>query len=259
MQKHKNSEPVAHQACKAIAALIGNSEGKNGRALSRDHTAKLVAAGAIQSIVLALTQHSKSEATCVSAIKAISQLVYGAEPNRSNLGNMGVCALIIQSLRQHINSDRMISASAVAIERLTKKHDENKKRCGDAGCCEVMVNALQTRGTEEEVVVSIFRALVSLFYYLHNRRRIARQDYCTIIVKTMRRNKLSLQAVRWGTTAITTLIYDDFSATLLGQCKAAEAVVKSISNHTKDAEICEWGCMALWKLATIEANKVCIK
>lgn len=250
INRYKEDKDVIKQAFQAVFALTGSE-----KTLQKDNAQKLTAAGANEAVIAAMKMHTNGEACSIAGAKAIGHLAGGVETNRDTLGNLGACELLVTILKAHSsNSDLMVHASST-IEKLTKKHDNNKKRFGDAGCCEILIASLDIH-TLDATVIGIFRALVSLFYFAGNRQRMTKLEYCRTLVRTLRKCSKSEQGVRWGTTAITTLIYDENTATMLGNCRAGEIIVKSLIGHINNPDVAEWACMGLWKLTTIDANKL---
>jgi hypothetical protein len=250
INRYKNDKDVVRQGFQAIFALIGSE-----KTLQKENALKLTTAGANEAVIAAMTLQTSGEPCSIAGAKAIGYLAGGVETNRDTLGRLGACELLVTILKAHSSNSDLVVEAASAIEKLTKKHDDNKKRFGDAGCCEILIASLDIH-TADATVISIFRAIVSLFYFAGNRQRMTKLEYCRTLVRTLRKCSKSAQGVRWGITAITTLIYDENTATMLGNCRAGDVIVKSLIGHINNPDVSEWACMGLWKLTTIDANKL---
>lgn len=221
MERHKGLQSTTTGACKAIGALIGAEN-----AINKNNAAKLIRAGANEIVTAAMQAHVRDSEACVDICFAIAQLAIGTEENRVTLGSMGACELAGGLLSTHGGAVDVVIAVAVVVEKLSRRNTENKRRFGNARVCELLFSAMDLHGADEALVAHVFRALVVLFYYTDNRSRSSTPEHCRTLTRPLRRHKHNADIVCSGAMAITTLIYDDATASLLGLCKAPEALLK---------------------------------
>ena len=124
--------------CRAIAYLADGS---------RENSAKLCAAGALEAIMHAVKAHKAMAGTCKWGCRAISNLIEGGPESMSKFGASGACEAVIRLLKVHTaNASVVVQACrAVAYLGLDEENKNMFRSIGNLSLPCIMLNIILKR------------------------------------------------------------------------------------------------------------------
>jgi hypothetical protein len=251
LQSLSHNPDVVTKSCLAIYGLAVKTKVDK---VHMGNTKKLVAIGAIESVVAAVSKSPADPELVRAGCMAIASLARLTE-NKLRLGDVGAAQVILNGFSAHSQDERVLCQLAFATEALCKDSDDNKSKFAAAGIVDTLLAGLARHERNKFVTGETFRALITLSSHDGCRAVIRSEASIKLCVKAFKTHEKEMKVAKWGCNWVHAIATDDIVRERLGNAKASEVVVSVLTKHSvASLDVLVWGCKSLIGLSVLDSN-----
>ena len=226
--------------------------------LNAGNTKKLIASGALESVVIAMEEHIVSEYVAAAAASAIGGLAKD-EPSRDRLGKLDACQAIILAFKTHFHNDFVVPECASAINDLSVGHEANKSifSSSDPNVVVLLLRSMNTHDHSSHVAYTCLQALITLSTIDENKRKMKSKSACNVYCRALQTLYKDELVVEWfGHMIYCIADKEDATRFNLGEENACTSLITGFTKHISNKSVAEWSFKALVSLSALESNRI---